>query len=187
MKTVGFCHKKNQSTHIKIGDLGVQPKKWFLKNVAPWEIDMGLNGFAPMNLVFRAIYTARWRHTQRSIDSLFTPWQLAARGRGWPAAPSLFFYSCCAHLSLFQLIRICCSQIACCLDRLLRTESFIFFVVHKAHCEAKLRFKSQYFLSSLAHCSARLSESMFEYVHLGSAVESEFRNLAIEILVVSKW
>jgi hypothetical protein len=43
MKTVGFCHKKNQSTHIKIGDLGVQPKKWFLKNVAPWEIDMGLN------------------------------------------------------------------------------------------------------------------------------------------------
>ena len=35
--------KKNQSTHIKIGDLGVQPKKWFLKNVAPTEFDKGLN------------------------------------------------------------------------------------------------------------------------------------------------
>ncbi len=34
--------KKNQSTHIKIGDLGVQPKKWFLKNVAPTEFDKGL-------------------------------------------------------------------------------------------------------------------------------------------------
>ena len=43
MKTMRFCNKTESVNPLKNRDLGVKSKKWFLKNVAPPEIDIGLN------------------------------------------------------------------------------------------------------------------------------------------------
>ena len=39
MKTMRFCNKTESVNPLKNRDLGVKSKKWFLKNVAPPEID----------------------------------------------------------------------------------------------------------------------------------------------------
>ena len=42
MKTMRFCNKTESVNPLKNRDLGVKSKKWFVKNVAPPEIDIGL-------------------------------------------------------------------------------------------------------------------------------------------------
>ena len=53
MKTMRFCNKTKSVNPLKNRDLGVKSKKWFLKNVAPPEIDK--NGQFVMFL-FRLLY-----------------------------------------------------------------------------------------------------------------------------------
>ena len=43
MKTMRFCNKTKSVNPLKNRDLGVKSKKWFLKNVAPPEIDLVLD------------------------------------------------------------------------------------------------------------------------------------------------